>query len=233
MRKGSPTGVLLAACVLAVAPLAACGDGDALGSDATAGSDECPAVAIESSATGGTTRTPPEPDDLATEVAQGFCSSFLINGYPAGMNAKQAVDAAEGQCIGERLVSELGEQRVRELRLTNPWGVLLFALSNPSIDRAEAEQIVDVFVDCAEHWKLLLVRSVTEGASEISDDSARCVEERLDDDEGREVLVGEIDRAYDDPAQPDATPFPELVAPLVAAMEACLTPEELDRVDWG
>jgi hypothetical protein len=110
---------------------------------------------------------------------------------------------------------------------------LLFALSNPSIERAEAEQIVAAFADCADHWELLLVRSVTEGASEISDDSALCVEERLDDDDAREVFVGEIDRAYDDPAQPDATPFPELVVPLVSAMEACLTPEELDRMDWG
>jgi hypothetical protein len=226
-------GALLVFIALSVGGLAACGDGDGLASDAADATDECPAVTIESSSSGGYTRTPPEPDDLATAVAQGVCSSFVINGYPAGLNGEPSVGAVEGQCIGERLVTELGQQRVREMRLTNPWSVLLFALSNPSIERAEAEQIVDVFADCADHWELLLVRSVTEGASEVSDDSARCVEEELDDDDAREVFVGEIDRAYDDPTQPGATPFPELVEPLVSAMEACLTPEELDRMDWG
>ena len=62
------------------------------------------------------------------------------------------------------------------------------------IDRAEAESIVDVLVDCSDQWKLLLILSVTQGADTISDSSAGCVADRLSDDEAKLMLIGEIDR---------------------------------------
>ena len=46
------------------------------------------------------------------------------------------------------------------------------------------------------------------------------------------MLISEIDRAYDDPAQPDAQPFPESIEPLLAAYDECLTPAELNSVDF-
>ena len=49
-----------------------------------------------------------------------------------------------------------------------------------------------------------------------------CVADRLTDDEARLMLIGEIDRAYDDPSQPDAQPFVESLEPLLAAYDECL-----------
>ena len=40
-----------------------------------------------------------------------------------------------------------------------------------------------------------------------------------------------MDRAYD--SDPKATPFPELVTPLVDAYDQCLTPVERSRVDFN
>ena len=36
----------------------------------------------------------------------------------------------------------------------------------------------------------------------------------------------------DDPSQPDAQPFPELLEPLLAAYEECLTPNERRQVQF-
>jgi hypothetical protein len=90
-----------------------------------------------------------------------------------------------------------------------------------------------VFEECSESWKLLLMLSVTEGADGISDASAQCASDELADDDARSILVGEIDRAYDDPSQPDAEPFPDVVQPLVAVFQQCLTPDELGALDWN
>ena len=217
------------ALLLAVCGLTSCGDDV----DSSAeGSAACPAITLGH--TGGKpTRTPPEPDELATAIAEGFCSTFVLTGAGEDVTVEPVLAADDSRCIARGLVDALGEARARQLGFTGPWNLLLFALRNPTIERAESEKIVDVFVDCSDHWELLLVTSVTEGASGISDESAGCVVERLDDREAREILIGEIDRAYDDPSQPGATPYPELVAPLVDAMDACLTDTELAGVDWN
>ena len=155
----------------------------------------------------------------------------------------------DATCIGDQLVGVLGAARAKELEFgAGPWSLLFLGLFNNQppprpgstlpdngerqIDRAEAESIVDVLVDCSDQWKLLLILSVTQGADTISDNSAGCVADRLTDDEAQLMLVGEIDRAYDDPSQPDAQPFPELIEPLLAAYDECLTPTELDSVDF-
>ena len=152
--------------------------------------------------------------------------------------------------MGDQLVGVLGADRAKELDLgAGPWSLLFLGLFNNQpppprpgttspdngerqIDRAEAESIVDVLVDCSDQWKLLLILSVTQGADTISDSSAGCVADRLSDDEATSMLIGEIDRAYDDPSQPDAQPFPELIEPLLTAYDECLTPAELDSVDF-
>ena len=101
------------------------------------------------------------------------------------------------------------------------------------MQRAEAEQITEAFERCSPAWKLLLINSVTEGADEIGAEPARCVSSELSDDDARKILIGELDRAYDVPSQPDAQSFPELVEPLSAAFDACLTPAELNGLDFN
>jgi hypothetical protein len=93
------------------------------------------------------------------------------------------------------------------------------------MERDEAEAIVDVFVECSDSWMLLLILSVTEGADKISDQSASCVSDRLADDDARTMLVGEIDRA---PGH-----LGDLIEPLVAAFDACLSQSELDNLDFN
>jgi hypothetical protein len=128
--------------------------------------------------------------------------------------------------------------RARELSFAvGPWHLLGFALSNnrppQAIDRSEAETIAGVFEECSEAWKLLFMLSVTEGADGISEASARCASDELADEDARSILVGEIDRAYDDPSQPDAEPFADLVQPLISVFEQCLSPGELGALDWN
>jgi hypothetical protein len=116
------------------------------------------------------------------------------------------------------------QARAPSLLGAGPWSVLAFGVSNnrageQQLGREEAELIVDTFMECTTSWKLLLILSVTSGAEKISDSYASCVSDRLADDDARRILVGEIDRAYEDPTQPDAQPFPDLVDPLVAAVD--------------
>ena len=99
-----------------------------------------------------------------------------------------------------------------------PWQLLGFVLGNnmapKALARSEAETIAAVFEECSESWKLLFMLSITEGTDAISDTSTQCASDKLADDDARSILVGEIDRAYDDPSQPDAEPFADLVQPL-------------------
>jgi hypothetical protein len=214
-------------------------------------------VTYEPATDGSLPPTPVLPDDeegVAAAIADSFCAPEWRYVQPDGtertLTARTVLPVEDATCMGEQLVGLLGADRAQELELgSGPWSLLFLGLFNnqppPSrpgttspeseerqIDRAEAESIVDVLVECSEQWKLLLILSVTQGADTISDSSAACVAARLSDDEARSMLIGEIDRAYDDPSQPDAQPFPELIEPLLAAYDACLTPAELDRVDF-
>jgi hypothetical protein len=206
------------------------------GSRAGESLEDCPPR--ELSGTGTRTTLPASDEALAATVAETFCSTWVITSPDGKTTLLPVVTSEEGRCIGDGLVDGLQASRIRELSLLGrPWHLLGFALSNngPSggITRAEAERIVDTFKDCAQTWKLLLIKSVTQGADAISDESARCVRARLADGDARTILVGEIDRAYDDPSQKDAVPYPVLVKPLVAAFDSCLTPAELARMDWN
>ena len=186
---------------------------------------------------------PIDDEQLARMLAESFCSPVWTASYPDGsevsFRSRPLLTGDEASCIGSGLVEALGADRLRELNAfgTSPWSTLGFGLSQNSggkpATRADAEAIADVFIDCTNSWKLLLALSVTEGANEIGDESASCVDARLDADTARTMLVGELDRAYDDPAQPDATPFPDLIRPLVDVFEQCLTPEEQAQLDFG
>ena len=138
---------------------------------------------------------PPAPEELTAALAESFCSSFT---FPSE-NGKRTTAAAvlpseDASCISAELIERLGEPAVREFELFigYPWSLLIFALKNQSVEREQAEQMADSFVSCSDAWKLLLIKSVTQGADQISDVSAGCVGERLSEDDAREVLVLEL-----------------------------------------
>jgi hypothetical protein len=253
--------IVAGAVVLAVAVAAGCGDDSESESNATeaptrtaacepqevvieAGEDGLPVLPTVASADDGA---------LAEAIAASFCSPTYLETFVDGtqhtLSPRPVLDQQEALCIGDRIVDELGESRAHELWLRpGPWHLLGFALRNnrpPSmtertpelepktIDRTEAETIAGVFEECSESWKLLFMLSVTEGTEGISDASAQCASDNLADEDARAILVGEIDRAYDDPSQPDAEPFADLVQPLIAVFEQCLTPSELGELDWN
>ena len=208
--------------------LAACGD-----DGGEASSHACASVKLSVSEEGAVARVPPAPEQLATAVAEPFCSEFTYSSAEGPTTTWPAVVTSEdASCIADELIERFGETTLREWFVGYPWSLLGFALMN-EVDRGQAEQLADTFASCSDRWKLLLIKSVTEGAEQISDASAGCVSEQLSDDDAREVMVLELDRAYDDPSQPNAVPYPETVEPLLTAMEECLSPTELDALDWN
>jgi hypothetical protein len=157
---------------------------------------------------------------LAVEVAASFCATYTTTFEQNGH--RQQVDegvvqllAAEAMCIGEGLIAELGGDRVRELQIgERTWAVLRFGLqSGPKVHEPEARAIGEVFRGCTEQWEMLFITTVTQGAPLISEESAACTRDHLDDDQSFTILVGEMDRAYDDGEVPDATPFGTLSSP--------------------
>jgi hypothetical protein len=175
-------------------------------------------------------------------VAESFCAARWTIATPTDQltfSLRPVLPVAEAACIGDGLVEELGPARVRELRMlgSGPWSTLAFGLGANQgphqADRAEAVAIVDVFMRCTRSWKLMLALSVTAGADKIGDDSGGCITEQLDDAIGRNIFAGELDRAYDDAAQPSAEPYPQLIAPLIDVFNRCLMPAELDALDFN
>jgi hypothetical protein len=219
--------------VMTLSNTVSCGGSDDTDSGASNAACEPKSVTLTARGTDASAPTLPADDSaLAAAVASSFCATFTVT-YPGGKTVSNpVVTDKEAVCIGDRLVERLGAAKVRALRLgLSPWGLLGFALSN-NVERTDAEQIVDTFKACSKSWKLLLIMSVTEGADEISDASAKCASERLSDSDARTVFVGELDRAYDDRSQTGAQPFPELIEPLIAVFDQCLSPAELDALDW-
>ncbi|HUP74656.1 MAG TPA: hypothetical protein VM282_16550 [Acidimicrobiales bacterium] len=237
-RRRVATYRLMAVAVLVVTStllLASCGD-DSQSSGSAASCEPKERKFSADPAAAGSRPTLPEADAaLGAAVSSSFCSVFTTT-FPDGTKRASrppVVTPNEAACIGQELVDRLGAARVRALGLgLGPWSTLGIALSN-QIDRSEAERIVDTFKNCSKTWKLLLITSVTQGADEISDKSAQCISEQISDDTTRTIFVGEIDRAYDDPSQPNAQPYPQLVEPLVAAFDKCLTPTEQAAMDWN
>jgi hypothetical protein len=235
--KAHPILRALLLCAALTVTSASCGDGEPESSEGSAscGTNDVTIAAQQGEGASTTTTLPADDGALADAVTETFCATFVYK-YPDGstQTAPPALSSkSEAACIGSGLVRELGADRVRELDLgLGGWSLLGFGLSHHrTIQRPEAETIVDTFKECSESWKLLMIRSITEGANSISEASARCTGDRLSDTDARSIFAGELDRAYDE--QPTAQPFGESVKPLLAAMEACLTPDELEALDWA
>jgi hypothetical protein len=233
----TPRRVVAVGAIVMASALLTTGCGDSQSTGATANCERRERNLSADSGGGSPRPTLPEGDAaLVAAVASSFCSVFATT-FPDGTERTSrapVVTQKEAACIGRTLVDRLGAARVRSLGLgLGPWSTLGIGITmSNQIERSEAERIVDTFTTCSKSWKLLLITSVTQGADEISDKSAQCISEQISDDTTRTIFVGEIDRAYDDPSQPDAEPYPQLVEALVAAFDKCLTPTEQTAMDW-
>lgn len=197
---------------------------------------------IEVAADGSPVTTQRSPEtNVAGSVAASFCADWTVtlpDETERTFSPTPKLTRVDAECMGDGIVDALGASRPLELGLGfGPWSLLSIGLGNNQpprhLDRHEAEAIADVAAACTADWKLLFVNSVTSGADQISDTSARCAADLIDDATAREILVSELDRAYDDPSQPDAEPYPDNVQPLIEALESCATPEELSGLDWN
>lgn len=177
---------------------------------------------------------PSDETERLQTIADSFCARWTVR-YPEGTFSVLVPPLPEddARCIAQGLVDLLGVERLQALGFgTGPWSLLSFGLSHGrAVDGAETASMVDVFAGCSPSFEQLLILSVTDGADEISAGSAACVADKLNDRTTRTILAGEMDRAYD--TDPDATPFPELIDPLVKAYDRCLTPAERSKVDFN
>ena len=197
------------------------------------------ATSVEAAGTP-TPALPAQDDALVAAVAGSFCATFHIT-RPDGTEVDAGgplLAADEAMCIAEGLIDRLGASRVRQMGLgTYAWDLLglgLGGMRGPEpITAEDAEAVADTVQRCAETWELLVILSVTQGASAISEASAACTRDALSDEDARTILVDELDRPYDDPSQRDADPFGVKIQPLIDAYDECLTPEERDRLDFG
>jgi hypothetical protein len=234
MRVSAKLIVGLVSAALTAATVS-CGDNGSATSagSASCGTKEIPVQMPEAAASRPT--LPANEDGLVAAVADSFCATFIYKLPDGGTLTRPAVltSNTEASCIATTLIQELGTDRVRQLGLgLSAWSLLGFGLANHrSIQRPEAETIVNTFEKCSKNWELLMIKSATEGTDKISDSSAQCTSQQLADSDARVILVGEIDRAYDE--DPTAVPFFEAVKPLITAMEKCLKPDELAGLDWN
>jgi len=173
---------------------------------------------------------PANEDDLARAIARAFHGDDVID--PDGRVVwKSRVNELEATCIGNELVETVGADRLRELRFgIFPFTLLGYGLSLP-IELDEATVIAGVLRSCSPSWELLMITSATAGTDRISDASASCVQSVLDDDVAAEIFATELARPYDDAPSAGGADLSHL-DPMIAAFEDCLTPQELNAIDW-
>ena len=138
----------------------------------------------------------------------------------------------EAECAGNGIVDALGAGRVREINFgVFPFTMLGYGLSLP-IEMDDATPIADTLRRCIADWEMLMITTATGGTQYISEESARCVQAAMDDDQAEEILAIELARPYDDQPSPNGPDLSHL-EPMVAAFEGCLTDQELNAVDWN
>jgi hypothetical protein len=169
--------------------------------------------------------------DLAAMIAGAFYAEPITD--PDGRVVwRPWVTESEATCIGTELVDALGADALRELR----FGVVPFTLLGYGlglkIDMDSALVIANTIRGCSPNWELLMITSATQGTQHVSEDSARCTQNALDDDVAEQIFAIELARPYDE--QP-STGGPDLshLEPLVQAMEQCLSDQELNAIDWN
>jgi len=173
---------------------------------------------------------PADDADLVAAITRAFYGDDIVD--PDRRVAwKSRVTEAEAACIADHLVQTVGADRLRELRFgVSPFTLLGYGLTLP-IELDDATAITGVLRSCSPSWELLMITSATEGTDEISDASASCVQSALDDDVAAEIFAIELARPYDD-APSAGGPDLSHLEPMIAAFDACLTPQELNAIDW-
>ena len=225
---------------LILLPLAACG-----GASESPRLEACQprTVTFEAATDGSTGMTPVLPDGdeaVVAAVADSFCSPEWTYVAPGGTEqtepARTVLPSDEAACIGDGLVEVLGAARATELKLgAGPWSLLFLGFNNfgeRQIKRARSR------IDC--RCPRGMLRSMETAADLERDRRSRQDQRQLRDlcrrpahrRRSEMMLVSEIDRAYDDPSQPEAQPFPETIEPLLAAYEECLSPNERRQVKF-
>lgn len=223
------------AAVLLVALAAGCGgDPPAERADSTWPQPTCPSHDVDRTGSPANPTLPADEAERLQSIADSFCARWFVQ-FPSGSFSALVPPLPEddARCVAVGLVELLGTERVEALGFgTGPWNLLGFGLGHGrEVEAEETASMVEVFARCSPSFEQLLILSVTEGTDEISAGSAACVADELDDKTAKTILAGEMDRAYD--SDPKATPFPELVTPLVDAYDQCLTPVERSRVDFN
>ncbi len=179
-----------------------------------------------------TVPTPPTDDgDLVATIARAFHGDDVVD--PDGRVIwKSRVSEGEAMCIANQLVDVVGADRLHELRFgVSPFNLLGYGLTLP-IELDEATTITAVLRSCSPTWELLMITSATSGTDWISDASASCVQSTLDDDIAAQIFATELARPYDDAPSPNGPDLSHL-QPLITAFDQCLTPQELNAIDWN
>lgn len=169
----------------------------------------------------------PPPPLVEGDLAAAIAASFVVPpNDPSGLATYwPPVSDEEGACIADGLLDRLGEQRVRESGLgTFPFHLLSVGLSS-RFEPDEANTVVDVISGCTPAWELFLILGITQGTNLISEETALCVQDELDDDDARELFALEL--------TPHPNAEPSHLASIEAAFDQCATEQERSALDWN
>jgi hypothetical protein len=172
-------------------------------------------------------------DDAALGTAIAAALSFPDITDPDGRVVLRSwATPPEAECAGNAIVDALGAERIREINFgAVPFHLLGYGLNLP-IDMDDATPIASALRQCIADWELLMITTATQGTQFISEESARCAQAALDDDQAEKILAIELARPYDD-QQSAGGPDLSHLEPVAAAFEACLTSQELNAIDWN
>lgn len=131
--------------------------------------------------------------------------------------------ADQAQCIGDESVGAIGFDRLVEVGLGPGALEAGTELQDVDLPDAEVDAIVDVYFDCVDVKALFTEGMLQTG--DVSEDSAECVADGIDDRFVRTALEEGI-RGEDSSLEED----PELLQSLLRVMTDCLTAEELARI---
>jgi hypothetical protein len=223
-HRGRRLAVLLA--TLLLLGLGACSDDDAGGNDGTGqrsdgetdgGQDDAPGEGDDGEGGDDEPDEPEvellEPADLPAEAvpfADALRETFATQG------AFTSATPAEADCLATNIVAIVGAERFAAAGITPEAFAANPDLAPTGIDRAEAEQLYDVFAGCGLDYAAATIEGM---ALETADPAAAraCLEDVLDEAVVREMAVSALLGIVDESPEVDEA---------IAAMTACTAPDE-------